>query len=210
MFYYSKCYLRYSQPLMSIKFETIEQIILPRLKKELNPLLIYHNIEHTLDVLDKALLIAKKEGIKDKKQLLLLKTAALYHDSGFIFIYKNHEDKGCEIVRKDLAEFFTPDELNCICGMIMATKIPQTPHSHLEKIICDEDLDYLGRDDFEPISKNLYKEFIDFDILKKEVVWDRVQISFFESHHYFTQTSISLRQQMKSKHLQILKQRMEL
>ena len=64
MFYYSKCYLRYSQPLMSIKFETIEQIILPRLKKELNPLLIYHNIEHTLDVLDKALLIAKKEGIK--------------------------------------------------------------------------------------------------------------------------------------------------
>ena len=72
------------------------------------------------------------------------------------------------------------------------------------------DLDYLGRYDFEPISKNLYKEFIDFDILKKEVVWDRVQISFFESHHYFTQTSISLRQQMKEKHLQIIKNRVEL
>ena len=195
---------------MSIKFETIEQIILPRLKKDLNPLLIYHNIEHTIDVLDKALSIAKKEGIKDKKQLLLLKTAALYHDSGFIFIYKNHEDKGCRIVREDLGDFFSDEEMNCICGMIMATKIPQTPHNHLEKIICDADLDYLGRDDFEPISKNLYKEFLDFEILRKDVEWDSIQVSFFESHHYFTPTSIKLRQQTKDKNLQIIKQRLEL
>ncbi len=195
---------------MAALLETIEKLIIPRLKNELNPGLIYHNIHHTIDVLNKSILISKKEGIDNANDLLLLSTAALYHDSGFLFIYKNHEEKGCQIARKDLSGFFTTEELDRICGLIMATKIPQTPHNILEKIICDADLDYLGRDDFEPISKNLYKEFIDFDILKKDVLWDKVQIEFFESHHYFTQTSISLRQQKKDNNLQLLKQRVQL
>lgn len=191
-------------------FETIQDLILPRLKRDLHPGLVYHNIQHTLDVLDKASGIASNEGIKSEKDLLLLHTAALYHDSGFLFTYKGHEEKGCEIVRKVLPDFFSIEELDIICGMIMATKIPQTPHNIFEEILCDADLDYLGRDDFEPISQNLYKEFIDFGILKKDAVWDQVQISFFESHHYFSKTSVALRQEIKNKHLQILKQRVQL
>src|SRR5678816_3445426 len=75
--------------------------------------------------------------------------------------------------------------------MIMATKIPQTPHTLLEQIICDADLDYLGRNDFEPISRSLYKEFLTYKIIPEDIIWDHIQIKFFESHHYFTGTSIS-------------------
>jgi len=188
-------------------FTSIKQPILSRLKDELDSQLGYHNIAHTLDVLEQAEVIAIQEKVTDKHDVLLLKTAAIFHDSGFLFVYKNHEEKGCEIASESLKNVFSEEDIKKVCGMIMATKIPQTPNTLLEQIICDADLDYLGRNDFEPISRNLYKEFIFFKIIPEDIIWDHIQIKFFESHHYFTGTSISKRNEMKLKHLNILKER---
>jgi len=188
-------------------FTSIKQPILSRLENELDPRLGYHNITHTLDVLEQAEILAKQEKVTGKHDLLLLKTAAVFHDSGFLFVYKNHEEKGCEIASETLKNIFSKNDIKKVCGMIMATKIPQTPNTLLEQIICDADLDYLGRNDFEPISRNLYKEFIIFKIIPEEIIWDHIQIKFFESHHYFTGSSISKRNGEKLKHLNILKER---
>jgi len=188
-------------------FTSIKQPILSRLKDELDSRLGYHNIAHTLDVLEQAEVIAIQEKVTDKHDVLLLKTAAIFHDSGFLFVYKNHEEKGCEIASESLKNVFSEEDIKKVCGMIMATKIPQTPNTLLEQIICDADLDYLGRNDFEPISRNLYKEFIFFKIIPEDIIWDHIQIKFFESHHYFTGTSITKRNEMKLKHLNILKER---
>ena len=188
-------------------FTSIKQPILSRLKDELDSQLGYHNIAHTLDVLEQAEVIAIQEKVTDKHDVLLLKTAAIFHDSGFLFVYKNHEEKGCEIASESLKNVFSEEDIKKVCGMIMATKIPQTPNTLLEQIICDADLDYLGRNDFEPISRNLYKEFIFFKIIPEDIIWDHIQIKFFESHHYFTGTSISKRNEKKLKHLNILKER---
>jgi len=188
-------------------FKSIKQPILTRLEKELDPRLGYHNLSHTLDVLEQAEVIAKQEKINDKHDLLLLKTAAVFHDSGFLLVYKNHEEKSCEIALEAVKDIFSEEDLKKICGMIMATKIPQTPHNLLEKIICDADLDYLGRNDFEPISQNLYKEFMAYKIFPEDIIWDHIQIKFFESHHYFTETSCKKRNEKKLKHLEILKER---
>ena len=91
--------------------------------------------------------------------------------------------------------------------MIMATRIPQSPTNLLEQIICDADLDYLGRNDFTPISENLYKEFMTFQIIPDNIVWDHIQIKFFESHHYFTKSAFDKRNEIKLKHLAMLKER---
>ena len=146
-------------------FTSIKQPILSRLENELDPRLGYHNLSHTLDVVEQAEVIAKQEKVNDKHDLLLLKTAAVFHDSGFLTVYKNHEEKSCEIASESLINVFSEEDINKIRGMIMATKIPQTPHTLLEQIICDADLDYLGRNDFEPISRNLYKEFITYKVI---------------------------------------------
>src|SRR4030095_862346 len=188
-------------------FKSIKQPILSRLENELDPRLGYHNLSHTLDVVEQAEVIAKQEKIKDKHDLLLLKTAAVFHDSGFLLVYKNHEEKSREIAAEALKNIFSEEDIKKICGMIMATKIPQTPYTLLEQIICDADLDYLGRNDFEPISRHLYKEFITFKIIPEDAIWDHIQINFFEMHHYFTRTSISKRNGEKLKHLNILKER---
>lgn len=188
-------------------FTSIKLPILSRLENELDPRLGYHNLSHTLDVVKQAEVIAKKEKVNDKHELLLLKTAAVFHDSGFLLVYKNHEEKSCEIAAEALKNIFGEEDIKKINGMIMATKIPQSPHTLLEQIICDADLDYLGRNDFEPISRSLYKEFLTFKIIPEDINWDHIQIKFFESHHYFTGTSISKRNEKKLKHLNILKER---
>ena len=188
-------------------FTSIKQPILTRLENELDSRLGYHNITHTLDVLEQAEVLAEQEKVTDKHDLLLLKIAAVFHDSGFLFVYKNHEEKSCEIASESLKNVFSEEDIKKVFGMIMATKIPQTPNTLLEQIICDADLDYLGRSDFEPISRNLYKEFLTFKIIPEDMIWDHIQIKFFESHHYFTGTSISKRNGKKLKHLNILKER---
>ncbi len=192
---------------MPDRFISIKKPILLTLEKDLDPRLGYHNLAHTIDVVKQAETIARSERLTNEHDLLLLKTAAVFHDSGFLYVYKNHEEKSCEIATEYLNGIFNGDDLKRIHGMIMATKIPQPPHNLLEQIICDADLDYLGRDDFEPISRNLYKEFITYKIIPEDCVWDHLQIRFFETHHYFTKTAIEKRNNVKLKHLAILKER---
>jgi predicted metal-dependent HD superfamily phosphohydrolase len=157
-------------------------------------------------VLEQAQQIAAREGVTDEEKLFLLKVAALYHDTGFLFIYSGHEQKGCELGQDELPGFgLTPPQIEKICGMIMATKIPQSPNNKLEEIICDADLDYLGRDDFDPISNSLYKEFLDVGFVKDYDDWMQKQIGFLDAHHYFTNSSQQLRQPVKAARLKKLK-----
>ena len=83
-------------------FTSIKQPILSRLENELDPRLGYHNLSHTLDVVEQAEVIAKQEKVNDKHDILLLKTAAVFHDSGFLVVYKNHEEKSFEIATESL------------------------------------------------------------------------------------------------------------
>lgn len=179
-----------------------EKVVIQLLDKELSHNLYYHGKHHTLDVFDAALRIASSENLTED-QIRLLRIAVLYHDAGFTRTYKNHEENGCEIVKAQLPAYgYTEKEIATICGMIMATKIPQTPHNLLEKIICDADLDYLGRDDFNRISHTLYEEMKIYVHVHNEKDWYLIQKKFLESHHYFTEFGKTRREPEKQKHLQ--------
>jgi uncharacterized protein len=191
--------------LMKIELSELKQIVFDKLSKELPKHLYYHSLEHVKDVYDAAMYIADKEGV-DIRDRELLATAVLFHDSGFIFQSKNHEEKGCEIAREMLPGFgYNPTEIEEICGMIMATQIPQTPHTKLEEIICDADLDYLGRADFWDIGNSLHKEIIATGTDMSVMQWNELQVRFLEAHHYFTLTSINSRRLQKQSHLQTIK-----
>lgn len=183
-----------------------EQFIVNVLASELSPTLYYHGLHHVMDVVRAAEWIAQAEGITDQESLTLLKTAALFHDVGFLFAYKGHEEAGCTYVQQMLPDFgYTPAQIAIISGMIMATRIPQAPQTKLEEILCDADLDYLGRDDFEPIARSLYEELKARDLITDELAWNRIQVSFLSSHHYWTRTAISARQAAKEQQLTVLR-----
>ena len=187
-------------------YEKAKAFVFSKLTADLLPALTYHGIHHTQDVLTAALMLAKAEQISSA-DTHLIKTAALFHDIGFTVQYKNHEEVGCDIARKSLVHFgYNPVQIEEISGMIMATKIPQNPKTPLEEILCDADLDYLGRKDFYPISNTLFQESLHYGFVKNEIEWDRLQVKFFESHHYFTNTANALRLPEKNNRLNELKE----
>jgi uncharacterized protein len=188
------------------RFEALRSTVLSFLDKNLDPKLTYHNLAHTMDVMEQVERIAIGEKLADKNEILLLKVAALFHDTGFLDVYKHHEERSCEIMLEHIKKGdLTDEEIELVKGMIMATKIPQTPHNRLEEIICDADLDYLGRNDFKPISDGLRDEFLIFGVIKSEADWDPLQIRFFEAHTYFTKTCQQDRAPKKAIHLEELK-----
>lgn len=188
-----------------MQFGEAKKFILGMLRKDLPKHLSYHSVEHVMDVFNSCKELAKYEGVKGEDLKLLL-TAALFHDTGFLKGQKEHEKKSCQIARKHLPEFgYTKEQIKKICGMIMATKIPQNPQNLLEEIICDADLDYLGRDDFFKIGDKLFAELSVYGILNTEDEWNALQARFLESHNYFTKTALKLRKRKKDKHLKIVK-----
>jgi predicted metal-dependent HD superfamily phosphohydrolase len=188
------------------RYQIIKSEVISLLKDKLDPKLTYHNLAHTEDVMRQVERIAKGENISDQNELMLLKIAALFHDSGFLYVYRHHEEKSCQIMEDFMHDGdCTPSEIARIKGMIMATQIPQTPHNLMEQIICDADLDYLGRDDFERISNGLKEEFLEYKVIKNEFDWDPLQIGFFEAHNYFTETCRVDRTPKKLEHLEKLK-----
>jgi uncharacterized protein len=192
-----------------MEFEQAKAFILDKLKNGLPAHLSYHSVEHTLDVYHAVQHIAEQEGVSERERTLLL-TAALFHDTGFLNGSVEHEKKSCEIAREHLPRFgYTTADIEKICGMIMATKLPQSPQDHLEEILCDADLDYLGRDDFFTIGNKLFAELSMYGIIHNEKEWDALQVRFLEAHHYFTTTAIRLRKEKKEQHLQFLRSKLD-
>lgn len=184
-------------------FDKAKETIVHHLEQNLPSDLFYHGIHHTFDVFDAALVIAENEKIDSADDLTLLKTAALFHDSGFTIDASKHEECGCDLAREILpACDYTNSQIDQICGMIMATKIPQQPLNLLERIICDADLDYLGRDDFFKIGDTLYQELKAFDKIKDATQWNQLQISFLSNHQYHTEFSRGNREIKKQENLQ--------
>jgi class 3 adenylate cyclase len=184
-----------------IQFTDIQEIILDKLEMDLPGYLFYHNVKHTVDVVTEVELIGWAEGCTDE-EILILKTAALFHDAGHIVAYDNHEYYGTQIARQMLPEFkYTSDQIERICSLILSTKLPPKPTNLLENIICDSDLDYLGRSDFIPVSNTLYEELKAQNKMGSLNDWNKIQVKFISGHQYFTKTARKLRE--VNKQLQI-------
>ena len=175
--------------------------VLAKLERELPADRTYHSCAHTWDVYLTAIDIAQKEGITGE-DLQLLKTAALFHDVGFTEKDLNHEEASCQIVRQHLPGYgYTAAHIDYICRMIMSTKIPQSPRDKLSRILCDADLDYLGRDDFFKIGAKLFEEFKAYQVLATEREWNELQLRFLRKHHFHTSTNKRDREPTKRVHL---------
>ena len=181
------------------------QYIIRKLEKELPPELTYHNFRHTIDVLRFAELLAVAEGITGE-DLALVQTAAAYHDAGFLRQYSKNEPIGCDIAREELPRFnYSDKHIEKICEIIMATQVPQQPKDILGEIVADSDLDYLGTEDFYYQGDCLRRELASQNITFTEKEWIELEIDFMEKHSYFTNTSQMLRNDLKAKFIEELK-----
>ncbi|MCX6281214.1 MAG: phosphohydrolase [Bacteroidetes bacterium] len=183
-------------------FEGAKNFIIEKLRKELNPEFTYHCIGHTLDVHDAVMRLIILEGIQEN-EAKLIEIASLYHDSGMLIRYKDHETASAELARKFLPDFgFTETEIGIINSLIMVTRLPQKANTLAEQVLCDADLDYLGRTDFFIHSFELQNEWNHFGIRKTNLSdWLDIQIKFLSEHTYFTKSATDLRNNKKTENL---------
>ena len=202
--------LRLQCGLESMDFDLMRNWILNHLKSLLPENMLYHDIPHTLNVENAAIRYAKLEGVTSE-EMCLVRTAALYHDSGFILKYDNNEDFAISMVESTLPKFgYSENQIKIICDSINATKPKIIPQTLLEQIMVDADYDYLGRPDYHVIVKKLRQELSDYGTKMSEIEWLNYQLNFLENiHEYFTVSAKNIRNHGKFVRINDLKRKLE-
>jgi len=183
-------------------FEQARRYALERLERELPPNMYYHSLEHTRDeVVPAAEQLAAAEGISGD-DLTLLRTAAYFHDLGYIVQAQDHESISAQIAAENLPRFgYDPDQVEVIGRIIMATRLPQSPATHLEQILADADLDILGRENCLDRNVDLRNEGAVLGNLVTDESWYAGQLRFIKNHRYFTSTARLRREEQKQKNI---------
>ena len=175
-----------------MQFEKVYSFLFKKLEEELPSYLYYHNPSHTQLVIDATIKLAQTENVTGD-DLIILKTAALFHDAGFIETYSGHEDISIKMAKKWLPEFdYSPEQISQITQLISVTKASSVPHNKLEEIIRDSDLYYLGTPLYTEISEKLFKELFEAGFVKDKEEWHLNQIKFLKSHKYYTESAQKL------------------
>ncbi len=181
-----------------------------RMTRELAPELTYHNLAHTFsEVLPAARYLAINSGLKES-DVQLVAVGAAFHDIGWVIQGPMHETIGATIARETLPAYgFSPDDIEVISGMILATPHSVNPTNLLEQILVDADLDVLGRADFWQRNAALRTELTTNGTGMTDEVWYRQQLQFLQSHHYYTQRARQLRDEQKCLHIIEFSQRLQ-
>lgn len=171
-----------------------------------SPAFLFHNIDHTKDVVNASNTLANYYQLPQQERLILM-LAAWFHDTG----YSSGTARWHETVSKQVATDFLqqhqvePAIIEKVGNCIMATQWPQCPTNLTEQILCDADLFHLGNEQFDEKNKLLRKELntlFEKKLSKKE--WRERNILFLQQHRYFTDYARKNLQPVKQQHLQEL------
>ena len=191
-----------------MEYNKLKKDILEKLRQGLSNELFYHRAEHSIQVINDAEIIGKAEGFKED-ELVLLKTAALLHDIGFLKRASQNESMGSEMAASILPDYaYDSKQIKLIQGMILATAIPQKPQNLMEEIICDADLAYLGQEDATHHAENLQREMSLVQNLNfNDVEWIDFQLKFLKMHSFFTSYARNHLDPGKQRYIQTLEMR---
>ncbi len=186
---------------MQSKEQQMKGFVINLLEINLPEFYYYHNVEHTLYVLDKAMEIAKQEKCSPE-EIRLLYAAVLWHDTGYLKTYAGHEEESCKLARQYLPAYgYSTADINKICGMIIATKTPQSPQNKSEEIIADADLEYLGTELVGKKTEDLFEEMLYLNPGLTKSQWNHAQVLFLQQHHYFTKYCKERKEPVKQEYL---------
>ncbi|WP_229311438.1 Pycsar system effector family protein [Larkinella rosea] len=161
----------------------------------------YHNITHTREVVEAAELLGKQCNLNpvERENVMI---AAWLHDIGYVKSCQNHEAIGAEMAKPFLDEIAIGQErVQAVIDCIMATKMPQNPHSRTAEVLCDADLFHLSSDRFFESSERLRQEMKNTVGKISKRKWMQGSIALMEKHHYFTEYGKEVLTPLKEKNL---------
>lgn len=182
--------------------------VLADLRAGLSPELKYHCVEHTEDVVREAVLFATAAQLPER-EILLLATAAAFHDSGFLFQREDHESRGAEYAVKAMTESgkYTAGEIDKVRDYILDTKLVHSQRGRIQMAttplagyLLDADLSNFGREDF--LEKSELQR-LEWNADREQFLIDT--LAFVSGHEWITPVARALRQEKKEQNIQKLK-----
>ncbi|GAG83398.1 unnamed protein product, partial [marine sediment metagenome] len=174
----------------------------------------FHDANHTLHptkgVVAVANRIAISENISEHDRELLI-AAAYFHDTGYIREYDKNEPIAARMAGRILKLIgYKPHEIEEVQKMILSTDLDREPKTHFEKILCDADLDNLGREDFFKLDGKLRegRGARGLDV-SDDAKWYRGTLEFMKKHQYYTESQKKLREKGKQKNIKRLLNKLE-
>ena len=196
------------------RLKVVDEYIRDLFRNELPGGLKYHDANHTLHptrgVVAAANRIAISEKISEQDRELLV-AAAYFHDSGYIREYGKNEPIAARMAGRILKLIgYKPDEINKIQKMILATDLAVKPRTHVEKILCDADLDHFGREDFFEMDGKLRegRRIRGLDVTD-DAKWYKGTLAIITNHQYYTESQKKLRDKEKQKNIKRLLTKLE-
>jgi len=196
------------------RLKIVDKYIRELFRDELPGSIKFHDSNHTLHpfkgVVAVANRIALSEGISEADRELLI-TAAYFHDTGYIREYDKNEPIAARMAGRILKLIgYKPHEIDKIQRMILSTDLDCEPKTHVEKIICDADLDNLGREDFLRLDGRLRagRGARGVDV-SDDVKWYKGTLKLMKSHRYYTESQKQLREEEKQKNMKKLLKKLE-
>ena len=193
------------------RLKKVDQYIRALFKDELPSGIKFHDANHTLHPARGVVAIANRIALSEKisehdRELLI--AAAYFHDTGYIREYAKNEPIAARMAGRILKLIgYRPEEVEKVQKMILATDLARNPRTRLEKILCDADLDNLGREDFFKLDSKLRegRRIRGLDV-SDDIKWYKGTLEVIKNHKYYTESQIKLREEQKQKNIkQLLK-----
>ena len=188
------------------RLKMVDQYIRSLFRDELPVGIKFHDADHTLHptrgVIANANRIALSENISEHDRELLI-AAAYFHDTGYIREYHKNEPIAARMAGRVLKLVgYKPKEIETVQKMILATNLACEPKTHIEKILCDADLDNLGREDFFKLDAKLREGRRTRGIdVSDDIKWYKGTLEVMKNHRYYTKSQIRLREEQKQKNI---------
>lgn len=170
----------------------------------------YHNLEHTKDVVQSANEIAIGEKV-NPDDMEIIQIAAWFHDTGYVEKSGGHEELSSMFASNFLTEEnYSYDKTDEVVNCILATKVPQSPKNHFQRIICDADLNHLGRRTFF-LRNDIFRMEVEFYSNRKlsDYDWLIQTINFAKGHQFFTDYAKKYFTSQKNENISILQAQLE-
>ena len=192
--------------LSQIDFIHMRKNILNILKASLPDEVAYHDLSHTLNVEKSVTRYAKLEGLNEN-EIIILQTAALYHDAGFILTNKDNEEFAANLASIHLPKFgYKEDLISEIISIIHSTNHNKPKKTLLQKIMSDADHDYFGSADYYSVANRLRTEMANYGLEMTDKEWIEYQLNYLEGkHRFYTETAKNIRLHGKILRIQELK-----
>jgi HD superfamily phosphodiesterase len=167
--------------------DQVENYVLELFKTNTSEKLVFHNVQHTLDVVSAAKLIGLKEKFsEDDLEILII--AAWFHDTGYLNKYIEHEQESI-VICKEFFDSVSYDnaKIDTIIECIAKTKVPQNPQNKIESALCDADMFHLSQENFIEKTLTIRKELnANAETKIKKINYYNSTIDFFNTHSYHT------------------------